>query len=169
MNDAVETPLAGPEFATYVTEQLEAEEKRRTSLETRALAVITTSGTLVTLILGLAALVTEAASFRLPVSAQPWLIAALSTFVVAASLAIGANAPQRYRAVDTDALERIVRQRWSAPADDALKTLTATRLADLRRAQQANDIKAWLLLGAAIAQGVAIACLTAAVVAILAD
>lgn len=113
-----------------------------------------------TVVLALSALTTGRRGFKLPDSVNPWLIAALAAFVVAAALAIGANAPQLYRAVDTGALGKLVRERWSLPADDALKTLTATRLADLQRAQRANDTKGWLLLGAVVAQGVAICCLT---------
>lgn len=165
---AIATP-AGPEFAAYVSEQLEAEEKRRTSLEARGLAVITTSGTVVTLLLALAALVTKSQDFQLPESAQPWVITAVVSFVAAAALGIAANAPQLYRAVDPRALELIIRERWSVPADDALKTLTATRLADLERAQKANDLKGWALLGAVVSQGVAIACLTISIWIILAS
>jgi len=161
------SPPAGPEFASFVLNQLDTEEKRRASLETRGLAVITTSGTLVTLLLALAALVTQQKDYRLPESVNAWVTTSLISFVAATALAIGANAPQMYRVVDVAALKTIVRARWESSSDDAIKTLTATRLDELQRAQAVNGVKGYLLLGAAVAQGVAIGGLTVAVAIIL--
>jgi hypothetical protein len=161
------TSSAGPEFAGFVVDQLELEEKRRASLETRGLAIITTSGTLVTLLLALAALVTQRKDYQLPDPVGTWLTAALIAFVVAAAFAIGANAPQLYRTIDVTALKIITRSRWNSASGEALKTLTATRLEELQRAQAVNSVKAYLLLGAAVAQGAAIGSLTMGVTIIV--
>ncbi|GAB2995694.1 hypothetical protein LWP59_24840 [Amycolatopsis acidiphila] len=155
--------LAGPEFAAFVREQLEVEEKRRASLETRSLAVITTSGTLVTLVLGLAALVTQRKDFTFPHAASPWLLASLVIFVLATVFAIVANSPRRHHLLDTTTFEEIIRRRWSTSADDAVKTLAVTRLRDLERVQRVNNVKGWLLLAAVAAQGCATASLAVTV------
>src|SRR4051794_37646015 len=119
---------AGSEFAGFVVNQLDNEEKRRASLEARGLAVITTSGTLVTLLLAFATLVTQQQGYRLPKPVVTWVTMSLIAFVSAATLAIGSNAPQLYRVVDVTELRTVVRRRWGSSSDDALKTLTATRL-----------------------------------------
>src|SRR5204863_5652630 len=55
----------------YLNDQLARQDARKVSLEQRALAVITTSGALVTLLFGLAALSSKrAATFTLPGSAS---------------------------------------------------------------------------------------------------
>jgi hypothetical protein len=59
----------------FVAELVEAEEKHTTVMEQRALAVITSSGALVTLLLGISALVTRVQQFRVPGPAR--LLAAL--------------------------------------------------------------------------------------------
>ena len=84
---------SGELFAAYVVEQLEVEEKRRASLESRGLAVITSSGTISGLLLAFAALADRREGLELSDDVTPWLIAALIAFVVAALLGVGLNTP----------------------------------------------------------------------------
>ena len=82
-------------YADYIKEQVEAQEARKLSLEQRGLAVITTSGVLVTLLFGLTALtVRRAATFDIPNTAAGLLVGALVFFVLAALLAIITNLPR---------------------------------------------------------------------------
>src|SRR6266511_6262018 len=75
MGSAPASPLvSGPThveaYTEFVKELLENEEKRKTNMETRAVAVITASGTLVTLLLALAALETRLQKFHVPGTAK---------------------------------------------------------------------------------------------------
>ena len=58
-------------YADYIAEQIARQEERKRSIEARGVTVITTSGRLATLLLGLAALTTrEEQTFTLPAAAQ---------------------------------------------------------------------------------------------------
>src|SRR5215207_5830795 len=82
-------------YAKYIDEQTAAQEARKTSLEQRGLAVITTSGALVTLLFGLTALsVRPDSRFVIPDVAAALLVVALAFFVLAALLAIVTNLPR---------------------------------------------------------------------------
>src|SRR5215470_18460291 len=75
-------------YAAYIQSLLDHEQDRKTVLEAKASAVITTSGVLVTLLFGLVAVVTGAKTFKLPEASHGWLIAAILLFVVATGLGI---------------------------------------------------------------------------------
>jgi hypothetical protein len=153
----------GVVFADAVRDLLNVEEQRRQSLEARGVSVITVSGTLVTLLLGLAALVTKRTDFHLTGSARELVTGAVVAFTVAALLAIAAHAPQRERVGDAGELAATLPGLWDEGADFARKKLTATRLELLGATQRANDRRATALLGAMIAQAVAVALLAWAV------
>jgi hypothetical protein len=154
-------------FADLVGELLDAEDKRRASLEARGASVITVSGTLVTLLLGLAAVITNDKTFELPAGARDPLSLAVVAFVIAALLAIATAVPQRSRITDPAELGRLLPTIWDRGTDFAFKKATATRLQQLASMQRANDRKALALLGAVIAQVVAVLLLSWAVLEIL--
>lgn len=58
-------------YAAYVNEQLAAQDSRKTSIEQRGIAVITTSGTLVSLLFGLVAVLTAADDYQYPEEQSP--------------------------------------------------------------------------------------------------
>jgi hypothetical protein len=154
-------------FAELVSELLAAEERRQASLEARGSAVITVSGALVTLLLALAALVTEEQTFTLPDAARDRLSLAVVAFVLAALLAIATYAPQAARVTDPAELAKVLPTIWDRGTDFALKKATATRIDQLTTTQAANDRKARALLAAVAAQVVALLLLAWAVLAIL--
>jgi hypothetical protein len=154
-------------FAELVIELVAAEDKRRESLEARGNSVITVSGTLVTLLLALAALVTREKTFRLPDAARDRLSIAVLASVLAALLAIATYMPQPARITDPAQLSRLLPSIWDRGTDFALKKATATRLEQLTTTQTANDRKARALLGAVLAQVIAVLLLAWAVLEIL--
>lgn len=162
-------PLASARdvYPEFVKELLEAEDKRRASIESRGVAVVTVSGTLVTLLLGIAALVTRAQAYQLRGSARAILLWAVVAFAVAALSAIATAVPQPQRITDPAALLPDIRARWNTSVDAALKKVTTTRLEQLAETQRSNNVKATALLTAVIAQVVAVALLAGAVVEIL--
>ena len=115
-------------YPDFVKELLAAEDKRRESLESRGMAVITVSGTLVTLLLGLAALVTSRQGFVLQGSARAFLVAAVVAFVVAAVFAISTYIPQPARITDPADLAKTLPGLWNKGEDFAQQKTTATRI-----------------------------------------
>lgn len=162
-----DSPDAPTVFAALVVELVAAEDRRRESLEERGRSVITISGTLVTLLLGLAAVVKSRDSFKVVGAARPQLSFAVIAFVVAALLAIGTYAPQSARVTDPGEMSQLLPTYWNQDIDFALKKTTATRLEQLKSAQASNDFKAWLLLGAVAAQVAAVVLLAWAVLTIV--
>jgi hypothetical protein len=78
-------PTAGDAYTALIIEQLAEERSRKTSLEQRGISVITSSGALVTLLFGLAALTTKPQGYQVPDGATFSFILAL----VASSLLLG--------------------------------------------------------------------------------
>lgn len=157
---AVETE--GTEYAAYVAKLLDRQDTTKTSLETRGLAVITTSGTLVTLVFGLTALLTKAGDYELPSEANPWIGGALAAFVAAAVLGLAVNWPRSYDAPDFDDSKTVL-DVWADAASGARRRVTATRLKEYRKAQRVNGQKARLLAAAMTAQVLAVSLLCTAV------
>jgi hypothetical protein len=87
----------GVVFSDFARDLLAAEEARREAMTARGMSVITISGTLVTLLVGLAALVTKGGSFRLTGGARDLVTASVVAFALSAVLAIMAYAPYRER------------------------------------------------------------------------
>ena len=129
-------------YADFIKEQLDAQEARKVSLEQRGLAVITTSGVLVTLLFGLTALsVRQASTFSIPDTAAALLIVALVFFVLAAISAIFTNLPRSYEAATVDGLRQVVKERWDDAEAVASEMVALTRLKMLAPAKKNNDAK----------------------------
>jgi hypothetical protein len=150
-------------YATYIKEQLDAQEARKASLETRGVSVITTSGVLVTLLFGLSALTTKAQGFVLPQRSQDFLVAALASFAASGVLAILTNLPLQYEGVTVAALRTAVKERWDDDAAEAERMTSLTRLKQLHTAKKKNNLKSWLLTGAMSLQVLAVIAVAAAV------
>lgn len=156
----------GVDYATYIASLIETQEARKSSLEQRGLAIITTSGTLATLLFGLVALLTKANDYELPRSAHPWITWALGAFVVAALLGVATNWPRRYHEAKFEDPKTLL-DRWDDSSAAARKRITTTRLKVLKRAQEVNGQKAWSLVGGMAAEVTAILLLAIAIGEIL--
>jgi hypothetical protein len=141
----------------------------KSSIEQRGLAVITTSGVLVSLLAALAALVIgrETRQF-LGTETKTLIICALVSFIAAAALGLAANAPRRYWGLSDEDLDRVgTPDSWRADGEEAAQVVGMQRVAELRRAKTANDRKARLLQGAIAAEVLGVAAAAAAVVVAL--
>ncbi|THA29839.1 hypothetical protein [Streptomyces sp. A1547] len=157
---------AGAAYTEFVKDLLSAEEKRRESLESRGGAVIGVSGTLVTLLLALSALVRGKAESPLPAAATDRLSIAVLAFTAAALLSMLTYTPQRTRVTDPEALARLLPALWEQGHIHALKKTTAARLEQFKHTQRANDRKGRALGAAVLAQIVGVGALAAAVLAV---
>jgi len=158
----------GAVAAAFIGEELDAESGRKSSLESRAIAVITSSGTLVTLLLGLIALVTKSSRFALD-RPERWLLSlAALLFVASAALGIVASAPFRYLLVDAKSLTSTVAPNlWSEDGSVLHRELTAVRLAQLEDARSHNESRAEMLVAALAVQVLAVLLTAAAVTVVL--
>lgn len=130
-------------YDSLLKEKLASEDARKSSLEQRALAVITTSGALVTLLFGLAALSTKReATFDLSDFAETALAVALGLFIGAAVLALRTNTPVDYQEVEADAIQGRINETPPCTSDEAIKDIALTRVDELRSAREKNGEKA---------------------------
>ncbi len=125
---------------------MQEQDARKTSIEQRGLAVVTTSGTIVTLLFGLVALLTRGDNYSMPTEAVLPLSVALFCFAVAAILGVLANAPLKYLNVDLD--EANFWKWWDQSDEDAVQRIAATRLKLFKVAQDRNDWKGQVLIAA---------------------
>lgn len=145
-------------YAEYIREQLADQEARKASLEQRGLAVITTSGALVTLLFGLTALtVKRESTFVIPDKAAVFLALALVFFVLAALSALITNLPRSYRGVTVKALREAVKTEWDVSEATASRRVALTRLTVLASAKAVNNQKGFALIAGIAAEIVAVA------------
>jgi hypothetical protein len=155
-------------YAAFIKDELEVQDRRKASFEQRGLAVITTSGTLVTLLFALAALSTkQAATFTLPGAAKTWLSVALVLFFGSAIAALVSNAPLIYQAVPASKIRERLRERPPRGADAAARDVAFTRLDALESAKKNNSIKGWALAVAMTCEALAVGCVAVAIWLIL--
>lgn len=159
---------AGTAYGQLIADQLTEERSRKSSLEARGVAVITTSGTLATLLFALTVGLTAAASFKLPNDAKLPLLLALISFVIAATSGLATNVPLIYQEPSPQALAKLVDGRyWTAPAPLGQLRVAASQVTALSAARAANNLKVKLLLVATAAELLAVIFLAWAVAVIL--
>lgn len=165
------TPVGGTSAAAVMKllqDQLTEERSTKSSLEARAVGVITSAGALVTLIFALAALVTKSATYELPDSARMVLGATLLVFVAAAVVAIIAARPGSYQEVSNSSLQAIATQEaMSAPALQGEAEIANILARIIERARQKNGVKARFLRVAVALEAVAALLLAVAVSMVL--
>lgn len=155
-------PATGAEVYSGLIQSLfDAEFARKSTLEQKGSAVITTSGTLVTLLFGLVAVITGAAHFTLPRSSHPWLVAAVIAFSLSALLAILVALPLPYG--ETEITSDQLREWWVDSLSDAEFAVAALQLRRIDTARRRNGIKVGLLMAALFCQLIGLAMLTTAV------
>ncbi len=156
---------AGAVYAEVVRDQLTGELDRKESFEQRGITVVTTSGVLVSLLFGFAAL---GASGPIPIDATTPLLLALGAFSLAAIFGLATNIPRPYEELEISALQRLVEKTWweAAPSDGARRVAEA-RLVALGSARQRNTQKGNLLMTAIALEVLAVAALSTSVRLIL--
>jgi nitrate reductase NapE component len=151
-------------YAEFVKGELAAQDKRKESFEQRGLAVVTTSGGLVTLLFALGALSTKKqATFELTGHAPRFLAIALVLFFLAAVAALLTNMPIRYAVPGADSIREMLEKADRRTEDHALKAVTRARLDSLVDAKSKNRRKARLLFLAICLEVAAVAFVGAAI------
>lgn len=159
---------AGEVIADLIATELEAEQSVAASLQARGLAVISSSGTLVTLLFGLSALATNADHFKLPAAIKPPLCLAAVLLVAAALAGIATNAPRGTRLTALARLRPLLElPYWAYPASSARQEVARTQLSVAEAARKVNRFRARLLLAGITLEIAGIASVTWAVVALI--
>jgi hypothetical protein len=159
-------PTSGPDvYSDFVKALVDAEATRKTSIESKATGVITTSSALVTILFGLVAVITSRTTFRLPVSAHGWLVGAIAAFVVGAALAILVSFPLPYG--QTTITVANLQAWWGDSANQAEAAVAGVRLRSLRAARSNNALKAAILSLASGAELIGLVLLAITVLKIL--
>ncbi len=152
-------------YTDFVKLLLDAEAARRTALEQKGGAVITSSGTLVTLLFGLVAVITSADTFTLPGPSHGWLVAAIVLFLAASLLALLISVPLPYGQTNVSAAD--LASWWTQPPEQAQAAISGVRLKALTAARMMNGIKARILIAAILCELLALTMLGVAVIRIV--
>lgn len=137
-------------YGEYIARILVEEDSRRSSIEQRGLAVVTTAGALTTVLFGIAALIKPSSNRGIPHSAHGPLGLALIVLLGAGVCGLLTNFPRGYHKISTEDAEMIVKTdlfKKDAPID-ARQRIAATYVKELRSARRNNGLKAGLLFAA---------------------
>lgn len=139
--------VAGSAYRDLIDGQLKREDARKTSFEARGMQIISSSGTMVTLLFGLAALVTGTKDFKLGDSSKVALAVALALLLVAAVCGIATNVPLEYAEADPTTLTRLLDDRfWLGRLYVGQRRAAELEIAQLVVGRSANGLKAKLLI-----------------------
>lgn len=136
---------AGKIYQAITDKELAAEYDRRKAIERRAGALLTSSGTMLTLIFGLTVLITGKDAVFHNVFAIGALLAAMALFLASAILAIVVQAyGYEYKVISDDALRSLARdhQEWARRADDATRAWVAKQVSTICSMRSGNSAKA---------------------------
>jgi hypothetical protein len=151
-------------LASELREMIQAERARKSASEARGLAVITTSGGLVVLLLGLAAFVIGK-DRPLSEPATGFVVAGMALFVVASVLGITCNAPLRFPEIAPTSLLSMTRPDvWSTDGAQARRELAVAQIRIVESWRRINVLKARLLVAAITAEVAAVAAITVAAI-----
>lgn len=140
--------IAGSAYTSLVLEQLTEQRATKKSLEQRGSGIITTSGTLVTLLLAFAALVTSSKAFELPTLARILVGASIALFIAAAFSGIAVNWPRPYAEVNLrDVRQLLTFDTWTKSAAEGSIETAGAQIEILAGARSFNATRArWLQL-----------------------
>jgi hypothetical protein len=157
----------GKTYSTFIENELKAERDRRSSLDARGLAVVTTSGSLITLLAAVGAFVTSRQQFRLPSDAILPLMITLGAFVLAALCGLLASHNRPYQVAHADTLTEMVGNRWATTEVDARNIVARVNALTVTSLRHGNNKKAFLVVAGLVCQLVALISLSVAIYLIL--
>jgi hypothetical protein len=159
--------IAGDNYGPFLVAQLAEERLAKTSLEQRGLAVVTTSGALATVVVGIAALVDKQRS-AVDIRAAVLIAVGGAGFALAAMLGLGVNRPRGYGEADDDWLTNLTDEEvWTGDGQLGARRVAECNVGILSHHRKVNRRKANLLLAALASEVGAVVVLTAAAASLL--
>lgn len=137
----VETTSAAAMLAAYVDSEFDYEWRRKTSLETRAFALVTANLAMVTLYLAVRAQSTLLAVIQ-GGAPRCFAVVAFALIAISTFAAVISAAPMRYAGPHPDAFQELANSLQSEKAASVQKEIIEARIAQLSRAFEANNRKA---------------------------
>jgi hypothetical protein len=156
-------------YAALIGETLAEERAQKDAIHQRAAGVITSAGALVSLLLGLAAVVTATDDLRVPGLARCFLGIAVALFVGSAGAAIVTFFPRRYVEPDPSDLDKLLQPEfWNAAPRAAHRRVAEQNVMIIRWARIVNGRKIRWLMAALVLEALAVALVGVAVLIFLA-
>lgn len=153
----------GDAYSAFIEAELKNERDRRTSLDARGLAIVTTSSGIITLIFALSALVTGP-DFKISDAGRNWLISSLVGFILSGVVGIAANANMfGYRVASIDTLRKMLTEHWKDSEPSAKNVSSTLHVQTLQSLRRGNDTKVYILTLGLSLQAVAITLLAVAI------
>lgn len=157
----------GKTYLAFIEGELKAERERRTAFDARGQALVTTSGALVTLLTGLAAVVKGGTPVPVAPLAVAVVVLAIVLFVCAAACGIVAGWNRQYAVASSATLGRMLDEHWPDDEVDARNSVATLHSRTVGTLRQANAFKAaWVSIGL-VAQVLALAALGTSVILVL--
>jgi hypothetical protein len=166
VTDRADISPGGAVFQGLVEDALAHEFERRKSLESRGAVLLASSGTMVTIVLGLTVLITGKDAVFADRRAVLLLCAALIPFVLSAVAAIFVQSfAFKYDVIKQADLDKIVEDEdyWNSPADIAARESADIQVKSIRSLRSGNAWKARFVLGSFFLQMAAIALMASAI------
>lgn len=157
----------GKSYAAFIEGEVKAEQQRRASLDTRGLAVVTTSGSLTTLLAAVGAFVTSRDGFVLPSGTIIPLTVTLMAFSLAALCGLLASHNRQYFVAGQETLALMVGERWPTSEVDARNVVADIHTGTVSSLREGNNGKAALLMAGLGLQLLGLAALSVAVFLVL--
>ena len=149
-------------FGEYLKDELARQDARKSSFEQRGIAVVTTAGTLVTLLFGLAAFST-ATGAHVGHEERIWLAVALVLFLLCAGFALAPSFPVAYQSIDVPGFLPILNAQPEYDEPDAAHAVAELRAEIVASSQKKTSFKGTLLFAALLLELLAIACVGVAI------
>jgi hypothetical protein len=132
-----------PVVLSVINSEIEAEEARKESIERRGLAVVSTSGTLITALFALSSLITVQDKYRPPSAALILTLCALALFVAAAVQGLTTNMVSVYQRIGVEDLRKTTEEDLRTITEaEAQGSIAQTNVRVLDDARDKNGNKA---------------------------
>jgi hypothetical protein len=157
----------GKTYLAFIEGELSVERERRSVYDARGQALVTTSGALVTLLTGLAAVVKTGTTVRFSASALLAVVFALVLFVCAAACGIVAGWNRHYALASYTTLNRMLNEHWTDGEVDARNNVATLHAITVNTLRRANGFKAACVSVGLIVQVIALITLGVAVTIVI--
>lgn len=158
----------GTTYASYVETELKAERERRAAYDARGQALVSSSGALVTLFGGLAAIVKTGSVVRIPTVVLPVVCGALILLAAAATCGIVAGWNSAYTVASTATLQAMLAKHWTDTEVDARNNVSTMHAKTVHTMRAAGNVKARWVSAGLILQVAALLVLSCSIVLIIA-
>ncbi|MGC4792907.1 hypothetical protein ACLQ3H_02205 [Micromonospora saelicesensis] len=155
-------------YSDFIASELKTERERKAAMDTRAASLVTTSGSLVTILAAVSAFVGKDAEASLPRQALPLMVLALVAFSAASLAGICAGWSRRYDVAAIAPMRLMLDERWSDEEGLARKEVALTNIRMIETLRNVNGAKERFLRVGWISQVIALGFLATVVLIVLA-